>query len=86
MDKSAQFALGCESSQQSIQRLTPGNFVLQGLSYVCFELTALNVLVAYWAPDLHPAICISAGIAGFAVANAIDVRYYGEIGTLIEHY
>lgn len=40
----------------------------------------MNVLVAYWSPDLHPAVCISAGIAGFGLANAIDVRYYGEIG------
>ena len=54
--------------------------MIQGIAFVCFELTAFNVLVAYWAPDLNPAICISAGLVALAVANGINVRLFGEIG------
>lgn len=66
LDPSARFALGW-------------NYVIQGIAFVCFELTALNVLVEYWA-EINPAICISAGLVGLAVANGISVRWYGEIG------
>jgi amino acid transporter len=67
LDPSARFALGW-------------NYVIQGVAFVCFELTALNVLVEYWAESLNPAICISAGLVGLGIANGISVRWYGEIG------
>ena len=68
----------------------PGNSVLGGISFVCFELTggfalhanlisALHVVIQYWHPDLNPAITISLGLAGLVVANGISVRLYGEI-------
>lgn len=61
-------------------RLTRRNYVIQGIAFVCFELTAFNVLVSYWAPNLNPAICISAGLVALGLANGINVRLYGEIG------
>lgn len=60
--------------------LTRRNYVIQGIAFVCFELTAFNVLVSYWAPNLNPAICISAGLVALGLANGINVRLYGEIG------
>jgi hypothetical protein len=60
--------------------LTIRNYVIQGIAFVCFELTAFNVLVSYWAPNLNPAICISAGLVALGLANGINVRLYGEIG------
>jgi amino acid permease len=40
---------------------------------------AMHVVLQYWHPDLNPAITISCGLAGLALANGISVRVYGEI-------
>ena len=54
-------------------------FILAQAALVCFELTAFNVLVGYWKDDLNPAICISVGLALFAVIQLYSVRWFGEI-------
>jgi amino acid transporter len=41
--------------------------------------SAMHVVLQYWHPDLNPAITISCGLAGLALANGISVRVYGEI-------
>jgi amino acid transporter len=48
-------------------------------SLVCFELTAMNVLVSYWTPDLHPTILISVGIVSYAGFQLWSVRIFGEV-------
>ncbi len=53
------------------------------MAFVCFELTALNVLIEYWAPGLNPAIVISVGIVLLAAANGVSVKVYGEVGEYI---
>lgn len=39
----------------------------------------MNVVVSFWAPDLHPAIVISAGLVVLMAINGLNVRYYGEV-------
>lgn len=44
---------------------------------ICFELTAINVIVEYWEP-LHPAILISACLVAIGALNLFSVRFFGE--------
>ncbi|WWD16932.1 hypothetical protein CI109_101364 [Kwoniella shandongensis] len=54
------------------------NYFITQVALICNELTAFNVLVEYWAPDLNPAVCISAGLAGLLAVQVVNVRVYGE--------
>lgn len=54
-------------------------FVVAQLALVCFELTAINVIVEYWTDSLHPAICISATLVALAAIQLYSVRWFGEI-------
>jgi hypothetical protein len=49
------------------------------LALVCFELTAINVIVEYWTDSLHPAICISVTLVALAIIQLYSVRWFGEI-------
>ncbi|WRT68782.1 uncharacterized protein IL334_005762 [Kwoniella shivajii] len=55
------------------------NFLLAQASLVCFELTALNVMLEYWTLTLHPAIAIAVGISLFAALQLYSVRWFGEV-------
>lgn len=44
---------------------------------VCFELTAINVIVEYWKP-LNPAILISVCLVLLGLLNLWSVRWFGE--------
>ncbi|ODN72876.1 hypothetical protein, variant 1 [Cryptococcus amylolentus CBS 6039] len=65
LDQSIGFALGW-------------NYFVTQVALIATELTSFNVLVAYWAPDLHPAICISVGLVLLLVVQVVNVRVYGE--------
>jgi len=58
---------------------TDTQYIIAQASLVCFELTAMNVLISYWTPDLHPAILISAGLASYAAFQLWSVRIFGEL-------
>ena len=59
--------------------VTDNQFVVAQLALVCFELTAINVIVEYWTDSLHPAICISATLVALAAIQLYSVRWFGEI-------
>ncbi|WVQ63991.1 uncharacterized protein L199_002149 [Kwoniella botswanensis] len=54
------------------------NYFLCQVSLICGEFTSMNVLVAYWAPDLTPAVIISVGLALLLFVQVFNVRVYGE--------
>ncbi|KAK8864742.1 hypothetical protein IAR55_001998 [Kwoniella newhampshirensis] len=54
------------------------NYFITQVALICSELTAFNVLVEYWDPNLNPAVCISAGLVGLLCVQVINVRVYGE--------
>ncbi|ORY28185.1 amino acid permease/ SLC12A domain-containing protein [Naematelia encephala] len=54
------------------------NYFICQAALICSELTALYVIVAYWAPDLNPAILISVGLALLFFVQVFNVRIYGE--------
>jgi amino acid transporter len=54
-------------------------FVITQLALVCFELNAINVVVAYWAPNLNPAILIACGLVLLGALNLYSVRWFGEV-------
>ncbi|KAK6904382.1 hypothetical protein I204_07014 [Kwoniella mangroviensis CBS 8886] len=56
------------------------NYFLCQVSLICGEFTSMNVLVAYWAPDLTPAVIISVGLALLLFVQVFNVRVYGETG------
>lgn len=49
-------------------------FIIAQLALVCFELTAINVIVEYWTDSLHPAILISVGIVALGFVQLYSVR------------
>lgn len=59
--------------------LADSQYCVAQASLVCFELTAMNVLVSYWTSDLHPAILISVGIISYAGFQLWSVRIFGEV-------
>ncbi|WVQ77773.1 hypothetical protein IAR50_007463 [Cryptococcus sp. DSM 104548] len=65
LDDSVGFALGW-------------NYFVTQVALIATELTSFNVLVAYWAPDLNPAICISVGLVLLLAVQVVNVRVYGE--------
>lgn len=54
-------------------------FIIAQLALVCFELTAINVIVEYWTDSLHPAILISVGIVALGLVQLYSVRWFGEV-------
>ncbi|PWN48812.1 amino acid permease [Violaceomyces palustris] len=55
------------------------NYFITQLALVCFELTALNVIIGYWDPNLNPAIMISVSLVILAAINLYSVRAFGEV-------
>ncbi|RSH91633.1 hypothetical protein EHS25_009002 [Saitozyma podzolica] len=50
------------------------NYIITQLALICFELTAINVIVEYWTLSLHPAILIGVGLVLLAIVNLYSVR------------
>ncbi|WVW84405.1 hypothetical protein I302_106439 [Kwoniella bestiolae CBS 10118] len=63
---------------ETVGKAVGWNFLLAQASLVCFELTALNVMIQYWTLTLHPAVAISVGIVLFASLQLYSVRWFGE--------
>ncbi|WWC95853.1 hypothetical protein V866_002720 [Kwoniella sp. B9012] len=63
---------------ETIGKAVGWNFLLAQATLVCFELTALNVMIQYWTLTLHPAVAISVGIVLFATLQLYSVRWFGE--------
>ena len=63
----------------SLPHHTDIQFIIAQLALVCFELTAINVIVEYWTDSLHPAILISVGIVALGLVQLYSVRWFGEI-------
>ncbi|WVW79256.1 hypothetical protein I302_101223 [Kwoniella bestiolae CBS 10118] len=54
------------------------NYFICQVSLICGEFASMNVLIAYWAPDLTPAVCIAVGLALLLFVQVFNVRLYGE--------
>ncbi|WWC64096.1 uncharacterized protein I303_106703 [Kwoniella dejecticola CBS 10117] len=54
------------------------NYFICQVSLICGEFTSMNVLIAYWAPDLTPAVVIAVGLALLVAVQVFNVRIYGE--------
>ncbi|ORY27120.1 amino acid transporter [Naematelia encephala] len=55
------------------------NYLITQWALICFELTAINVIVEYWTLTLSPAVCISVALVLLFLINIWSVRWYGEI-------
>lgn len=55
------------------------NFVITQCALVCNDITAINLVVQFWAPDLHPAICISVALVLLGLINLWSVKFFGEV-------
>lgn len=53
-------------------------YVITQWALICFELTAINIIVEYWKP-LHPTILISAALVSIAIIQLWSVRWFGEV-------
>ncbi|KAL1407891.1 general amino acid permease agp2 [Vanrija albida] len=54
------------------------NYFISQVALICSELTAFNIIVAYWDPNLNPAICIATGLVLLVIVQVVNVRVYGE--------
>ena len=54
------------------------NYFFAMTSYVAFEATILNTLVAYWGYDQSPAILITVGLVVFFAINIYRADLFGE--------
>jgi amino acid transporter len=81
VEKSFSMALGWNVRQtlSLVLSNTNSQFVVAQLALVCFESTAINVIVEYWTDSLHPAICITATLVALALIQLYSVRWFGEI-------
>lgn len=66
---------GCQ--QLSVAELTQ-QYTITQLALVCYDLTAINLIVNYWTTSLNNAIMIVVCLALLAVLNLWSVRWYGE--------
>ncbi|WWD17565.1 hypothetical protein CI109_102006 [Kwoniella shandongensis] len=55
------------------------NYIITQLALICFELTAINVIVEYWTTTLNPAVMISVCLVLLFMVNIWSVRWFGEI-------
>jgi amino acid transporter len=79
VDKSFAMALGWNVSHfvNTSSVNLPFQYIITQWALICFELTAINVIVEYWEP-LHPAILISACLVAIGALNLFSVRFFGE--------
>jgi amino acid transporter len=80
VDESFAMALGWNVSHMYCPTSADTDFeqyIITQWALICFELTAINVIVEYWEP-LHPAILISTCLVAIGALNLFSVRFFGE--------
>jgi amino acid transporter len=53
--------------------------VITQWALICFEYSAINVILAYWFDDFNPAITISIALVLLTAINMYSVRWFGEV-------
>ena len=63
---------------EALEVMAGWNFFLFEAALVPFEITAVNIIIHFWADDYSPAITLSVQIVLYAMINIFAVRFYGE--------
>jgi len=56
----------------------PAQYLITQWALICFEFTAMNVIISYWTETLNSAVAISVGLVLLGAINLWSVRWFGE--------